>query len=154
MKLWKQWLSAICAVVLVLSFLVVPAAAENTPETTGLEVLREAEPDQPDMEVPSDDLQAASWASSYLNWSQYQSNYYSIRKYGCFIVAMSKMIYEAGVDRSSSFNPDVYAVWEEDNGYIAKIGKEGDCDVNQKNISQAPIAYAKTKGKTQKFKRG
>lgn len=42
-------------------------------------------------------LAANQYSSDYRQWSQGASSYPRVRKYGCFIVAMAKMIVESGV---------------------------------------------------------
>ena len=87
-------------------------------------------------------LAASQYSNDYKQWSQGASNYPRIKSYGCFIVAMSKMIVESGVDTSSTFNPDVFAEWEEDNGYITSISSS----VGQNN-KLGPQKYAQDRGK-------
>lgn len=41
-----------------------------------------------------------------------------MRNYGCWVTAQAKLLYETGVDRSASFNPDTYMVWQKANGYL------------------------------------
>lgn len=86
------------------------------------------------------------YTSDYRQWSQGASGYPKVKKYGCFIVAMAKMIVESGVDTSSSFNPDVFAEWEAENGHIASLDKVG-----QKN-KLGPQKYAELKGKKLTYK--
>ena len=52
--------------------------------------------------------QAASYADNYKQWSQNKSSIQWMKQYGCRYVADAKLIYEAGIDRAKSFNPDVY----------------------------------------------
>lgn len=91
-------------------------------------------------------LAANQYSSDYHQWSQGASGYSRVRSYGCFIVAMAKMIVESGVDTSSSFNPDVFAEWEEDNGYITSLTSS----VGQNN-KLGPQKYAELKGKKLKY---
>ena len=86
-------------------------------------------------------VNAASYSSDYRNWSQGASSYEKMNKYGCWVVAQAKLLYESNIDRSSSFNPDTYMVWEQNNGYL-------NSSFMQVNGTNAPVAYAKSKGKT------
>lgn len=88
------------------------------------------------------DLFAHSYSSDYKYWSQGASGYWRVKKYGCEIVAMARMIYESGIDRSAGFNPDVFAKWEEDNGHITSL----ETSIGQNNQT-GPQEYAKQKGK-------
>lgn len=90
--------------------------------------------------VPTMSVQAASYSSDYRYWSQGGSDDADMRAYGCWVVAQAKMLYEANVDRSSSFNPDVYLQWERSNGYI-------NSQFYQVNGYAAPVAYANARGK-------
>lgn len=89
---------------------------------------------------------AASYSSDYRYWSQGASDITGsggnsgVRRWGCWIVAQSKMIYEANINRESSFNPDSYYYWEKANGYV-------DSGYGQINGALAPVAYAKQRGK-------
>lgn len=89
---------------------------------------------------------AASYSSDYRYWSQGASaitgsgGNSGVRRWGCWIVAQSKMIYEANINRESSFNPDSYYYWEKANGYV-------DSGYSQINGALAPVAYAKQRGK-------
>ena len=85
-------------------------------------------------------VQAASYSSDYRYWGQGGSDDAGMRSYGCWVVAQAKMLYEANVDRSSTFNPDTYFQWQKVNGYI-------NSDYNQTNGANAPVAYANQKGK-------
>lgn len=84
---------------------------------------------------------AASYPADYRYWSQGASSNTKMSNYGCWVVAQAKLIYEANIDRSSSFNPDTYMTWEQENGYL----NSGFYQVNGAN---APVAYANSKGKT------
>ena len=85
---------------------------------------------------------ASQYGTDYRQWSQGASEYPRVKAYGCFIVAMAKMIVESGVDVSSSFNPDVFAKWEEDNGHITSLSSS----VGQNN-KLGPQKYAEQKRK-------
>ena len=84
---------------------------------------------------------AGHYSSDYRQWSQGASGYPRVKSYGCFIIAMAKMIVEAGVDTSSSFDPDVFAKWEEDNGFITSLTSS----VGQNN-KLGPQKYAEQRG--------
>lgn len=86
-------------------------------------------------------VSAANYSSDYRYWSQGASSNSKMDKYGCWVVAQAKLIYESGVDRSSGFNPDTYMTWEQNNGYL-------NSNFNQVNGVNAPVAYANSKGKT------
>ena len=86
-------------------------------------------------------IATASYSSDYRYWSQGASADSGMRKYGCWVVAQSKMIYELDIDSSNSFNPDTYLQWQKNNGYI-------DSDYYQTNGAKAPVVYASQKGKT------
>lgn len=88
--------------------------------------------------------QAASYSSDWRYWSQAASDIWGIRSYGCWVVAQAKLIYEANIDRSSSFNPDSYYWWQVNNGYI-------DGGFYQTNGANAPVAYANQKGKSLQY---
>lgn len=90
------------------------------------------------------DANAASWSSDYRNWSQAASDIGGMRSYGCWVVAQAKMIYEANINRESSFNPDTYYWWQKNNGYI-------DNNFYQTNGGYAPVAYANQRGKNLEY---
>lgn len=78
----------------------------------------------------------ASWYSGdYRYWSQGGSDYGVMRSYGCWIVAQAKLLYETNVERSSSFNPDSYFLWQLNNGQI----------YSSSNINHADLIPAVTK---------
>ncbi len=88
----------------------------------------------------------ATWSSDYRYWSQNQTEYtdrsiYAMGDYGCCVVAQARMLYEMGVDRSASFNPDRYLEWEVNNGFVQNLS----------HIAQlrfdGPVTYAAQKGK-------
>ena len=87
---------------------------------------------------------AASWSSDYRKWSQGASDYSAVNEVGCWIVAMAKMIYESGIDRSSTFNPDRFAEWEVNNGLIPNLTN----NLNQLDGANAPVIYARQRGIT------
>ena len=81
--------------------------------------------------------QAASYNSDYKRWSQGKSSYSWMKNYGCWVVAEAKLIYETGINKSSSFNPDVYYKWVTDKGYVNNSGNV---------YSDNPVRYAKALG--------
>lgn len=85
-------------------------------------------------------VMAATYPTDYKKWSQGASSYDKMNGYGCWVVAQAKLIYECNIDRSSSFNPDTYMIWEQNNGYL-------NSNFYQVNGVNAPVAYAKSKGK-------
>lgn len=56
--------------------------------------------------------------SNWLYWSQGASEYESMRKYGCYLVAASKLMAESGTKSSSSFDPDDLYTWSCDHDYL------------------------------------
>ena len=86
---------------------------------------------------------AHSYSGDYRKWSQGGSDYQEVREVGCWIVAMAKLLYEANVDRSASFNPDSFYNWERQNGLLVNPPY----NLNQTNGGQAPVIYAQQKGK-------
>lgn len=89
----------------------------------------------------------ASWYSGdYRYWSQGGSDYKVMRDYGCWIVAQAKLLYETNVERSSSFNPDSYFLWQLNNGQIYSSS-----NINQKDGGNAPVVYARQKGKNLEY---
>ncbi len=81
-----------------------------------------------------------SYGGDYRYWSQGESDYYYMRRWGCAVVAQAKLLYETGVDRSSTFNPDSFFEWERNNGYAEET-------TYQLKTGYAPTAYASQKGK-------
>ena len=86
----------------------------------------------------------ASYNNNWRCWNQGQSDYADMRNYGCWVTAQAKLLYETGVDRSASFNPDTYMVWQKANGYL-------NSGFYQTNGGAAPVAYAKQKGKNLEY---
>ena len=86
----------------------------------------------------------ASYNSNWRYWNQCQSDDYYMRKWGCAVVAQAKLLYETGVDRSSTFNPDSFFVWERNNGYAEET-------TYQLKTGYAPTAYASQKGKNLEY---
>lgn len=87
---------------------------------------------------------AASYTSDYRYWSQGASDVAGVRSYGCWIVAQAKMIYEANINRETSFNPDTYYYWEKSNGYV-------NSGFYQINGDKAPVTYANQRGKNLEY---
>lgn len=90
-------------------------------------------------------VSAATYNSDYRYWSQGSSDYIGMRKVGCLIVAQAKMLYEAGINRSSDFNPDWWYNWLLSKGYIASSS-----NLNMRDHA-APEYYASSVGKTLKY---
>ena len=87
-----------------------------------------------------------SWYHDYRFWSQNQTgytdtSYHAMKNYGCCVVAQAKMLYDMGVERDPSFNPDRYLDWEIANGYVANYSH-----IEQLSFA-GPVAYAAQKGK-------
>ena len=91
------------------------------------------------MTVISLPANAANWSSDYRYWSQGASDDYLMRSYGCWVVAQARMIYETGINRASSFNPDVYKDWEYANGHL-------NSGFYQISGEMAPVNYAQQRG--------
>lgn len=86
---------------------------------------------------------AHSYSGDYRKWSQGGSDYQEVREVGCWIVAIAKLLYEANIDRSPSFNPDSFYNWERQNGLLVNPPY----NLCQTNGGQAPVIYAQQKGK-------
>ncbi len=56
--------------------------------------------------------------SNWIYWSQGASEYEAVRLYGCYIVALSKLMVEAGLKPSDQFTPDDCYTWACDGDYI------------------------------------
>ena len=97
------------------------------------------------------------YTSNYKSWSQNKSgsqkwkyevngNTYSwMQLYGCGIVAYSKLIYETGINRSSSFNPDVYFTYCRKYGGLGRAGFNSD-GKHKGNGQDVVVQYAKSLG--------
>ena len=96
--------------------------------------------------IQSINVYAASYSGDYRYWSQGGSDYQGMREVGCWIVAQSKLLYEANVDRGASFNPDSYYLWQLNNGWIYSS-----TNLNQKDGGNAPVAYANAAGKNLEY---
>lgn len=88
--------------------------------------------------VPMTTVSAASYSSDWRTWSQGESDDSDMRAYGCWVTAQAKMLKEINV---LDGNPDDYMNWEKNNGHL-------DSGFYQLYGTQAPINYAKQKGKT------
>lgn len=113
MKKQKKFISVVLSVILIFSVIAVSPVSVN----------------------------AATYAGDYRYWSQGSSDYIPMREVGCLITAQAKMLYEADVNRSSSFNPDWWYNWLLSNGYIASSN-----NLNMKDHA-APAYYANSIGK-------
>lgn len=91
--------------------------------------------------LSSKNVMAASYSKDYRLWSQGGSDYSGMRQVGCLITAQAKLLYEANVNRSASFNPDVWYNWLLSHGGIASS-----TNLNMKNHN-SPVNYAKSLGK-------
>lgn len=91
--------------------------------------------------LSSKSVLAASYSGDYRFWSQGGSSYPNMRSVGCLITAQAKMLYEANVNRSASFNPDTWYNWLLSNGGIASSS-----DLRMRDHN-APVNYAKSLGK-------
>lgn len=100
-----------------------------------------SEESQTEDEVP---VATASYNSNWRCWNQCQSDNADMRAYGCWVTAQAKLLYETGVDRSDSFNPDTYMTWQKANGYL-------NSGFYQTNGGAAPVAYANQKGKNLEY---
>lgn len=86
---------------------------------------------------------AANYSSDYRTWSQNKSAYSWMQGYGCGIVANSKMIYELGINSSSSFNPDTFYNYCLNKGYVTDGGFTG---TGGSGGEKAVVNYAKSLG--------
>lgn len=91
---------------------------------------------------------AASYSSNYQEWSQGASDDSGMREVGCWIVAQAKLLYEANVDRSASFNPDTYFRWQVNNGCLVNVYAG---NYSQTDGGNAPVKYANQKGKNLEY---
>lgn len=87
---------------------------------------------------------SSNYSMNFREWSQGQSDYQQMVEGGCWIVAQAKLLYETGVDRSDSFNPDSYMLWQRRNNLA-------DSKLGQINGEEAPLKYAQEKGKTREY---
>lgn len=97
------------------------------------------------LELTSQPVLAASYAGDYRYWSQGGSDYVGMRDVGCLITAQAKMLYEANVNRSASFNPDTWYNWLLANGGIPS---STNLTMRDHNI---PATYAASLGKNLKY---
>ena len=71
-----------------------------------------------------------------------------MREVGCWIVAQAKLLYEANVERSASFNPDTYFRWQVNNGCLVNVYAG---NYSQTDGGNAPVKYANQKGKNLEY---
>lgn len=95
--------------------------------------------------VNSENVMAASYSGDFRYWSQGGSDYNGMREVGCLITAQAKLLYEANVNRSESFNPDAWYNWLLQNGGIASS-----TNLNMKDHN-APVYYAKSVNKNLEY---
>lgn len=117
------------------------AAVEEVPEVEGVFTSEISEESSTEVDVP---VATASYNGNWRCWNQGQSDYADMRSWGCWVTAQAKLIYETGVDRSASFNPDTYMIWQKNNGYL-------NSGFYQTNGGKAPVAYANQKGKNLEY---
>lgn len=117
------------------------AGEETVPVSEELFSSGVSEENSVEADVP---VATASYNNNWRCWNQGQSDYADMRNYGCWVTAQAKLLYETGVDRSASFNPDTYMVWQKANGYL-------NSGFYQTNGGAAPVAYAKQKGKNLEY---
>ncbi len=134
-KTFKKVLSFILIFICLFSSLNISLATE--PPTTGayqIEGLPEAS------FIGRNNSNAKSIYSPYWQyWSQGASKYANIRSNGYELVAYSKMLVEAGIEKGSSFSPDEFYKWGVENGSICS-----DADFAKPN-GRAASDYAASK---------
>ena len=108
----KKYLALLTAMVIAV------AGVGSSLEVAAADFTSEVEETIPDVSEDSADATGAAYSGDYRYWSQGRSDYADMRAYGCWVVAQAKLLYETGVDRSASFNPDVYMNWQKNNGYL------------------------------------
>ncbi len=91
--------------------------------------------------IPIVQVSASSYAGDWRFWSQGGSDYWNVREYGCWIVAITKLLYETNVERS--INPDDFYNWECQNGLLEDPPNHNE----QTDGGNAPVYYANQKGK-------
>lgn len=100
---------------------------------------------------------SATFSNDWSTWSQggssltYPSKIPSkgiVQAAGCHLVAQVKLMAEAGIINSSSFDPDIYFKWQMENGYLGGKQEDGTYSVGENGIGAGMIAYAKAKGTT------
>ena len=134
----KKYLALLTAMVIAV------AGVGSSLEVAAADFTSEVEETIPDVSEDSADATGAAYSGDYRYWSQGRSDYADMRAYGCWVVAQAKLLYETGVDRSASFNPDVYMNWQKNNGYL-------NSGFYQTNGGYAPVAYANQKGKNLEY---
>ena len=127
-----------------------PEAADETPEEAlspeQEDALAEEEAEQEAQsgfdEFESYDPGLFSYTTDWRGWKQGSSAWYSMRNYGCRMVAYSKLLRATGIENPGHFSPDAFFRWCRSNGWLAgtirEIGTPGNC----------AIAYAEAKGRT------
>ena len=80
----------------------------------------------------------ATYDADYRYWDQWDTSY-DFQQWGCLIVAEAKLLYAAGIDTSSSFNPDKWYEWKNLYGW-------------GHGYPNALVTYASQKGKTLIYK--
>lgn len=99
---------------------------------------------------------AKYWNANWKLWSQTSNDKPSssyMRKYGCYVVAMSKLLVDSGAASSdkTKFNPGVFLKWEHKNGYISDGFYQKTKKVDGVTMNGA-TAYAKAQGKSLIYK--
>lgn len=107
MKKCNAVLSLILACVLILGLCVPVSAAGNY----GPDV-------QVDKEKKLNYPGNGNYDSDWVYWSQGASKHDKMRRFGCYAIALSKLVVEAGLKSSSEFTPDDHYRWGRDNGYL------------------------------------
>lgn len=88
---------------------------------------------------------SAAYSADWRLWSQGASDYAIMRRYGCWVVAMSKMFRQSEI--ATDITPDDFYWWERNNGYLP----DNDYNLNQVDGANAPVAFAASRGKTLKL---
>ena len=74
---------------------------------------------------------ASSYSKDWVYWSQSDSDDSTMREYGCFVVALARILVASGVETSPDFNPDKFKDWEMNNGFMNsdyyQVNFIGDC---------------------------
>ena len=82
---------------------------------------------------------ASSYSKDWVYWSQSDSDDPTMRDYGCFVVALARLLAASGIETSPDFNPDTFRDWEKNNGFL-------DSNFYQQNIGNCLRQYAIQKG--------
>lgn len=88
------------------------------------------------------------YASNWKYWSQGASQYEKMRKWGCGLVALSKMMVESGIKSSGDFTPDDYYLWARENGHVASTYNLQNFDKVVSQYSGVKVTYKKETKKT------